>query len=664
MVQRTRLVIILLLALAAGILSAQESGFTPPFLASEALLELPSDWVEDYSPAETVILVSIKADSTTTLVKILDGKTELQPLIENLIPTLQFIPAFVEGNAIDASLTLKLSLVKRQQTRSPYLKAVSDSLRQVDKAVLDNWINRQRKSENLQQIFSSDTSAEDVFAPQTYDTLYRTNFFMMGLNSRPYVIMKDGFLQPARLCYNAPAFQLLSNFRSVQTEGSLISFANEKYDLPVMLTDVYAGLGDYEFNFARVQVVKNHLLGVEDFYTEVGLLVQNGYWQEVISDQTSTRAFLSLPILGTKLSANYEKYDLNIPSTTLLPGLQSNSLFQIGQKLSSLYVKWQLPWLTLGWQTETEKFSSFGNMTAQEYKSSQLLLARDYKTKFADAGLTYQYNYKNDLPELQQLYQYNLRPEHQVLLKVDKKIADFDYETQAAVSEEGLDLVNLEAGYTSFIGRLGAVFAAYNGVTDTKTDNYLYADSVLSFPTAFIKNKVGLNYKFKQEPSRMGLNFEFGSKNLSTSRYDYVVNDVVTSDFACFYAEALLQYSLSLGRYTFSYEQTQQWDQYHKEMLEQPEFQGQARFEVTRDMGYENTLSGGMNLTGHSDYRMADKTFYPVFGAIVADAWLGVKITDLFEFQLMMKNLGGNILYGLSPHPRTILGTIHWFYLN
>lgn len=664
MVQRTGLVIILLLAICASILSAQEGSFSPPALASEPVLELPSNWEEDYSPAETIILVEIKADSTTTLIRILDGKTELKPLIENLIPTLEFIPALVDSQAIDSNLTLKLNLVRRPQVRSPYLRAVSDTLRQVDKAKLYKWINKQRQSENLQEMFSSDTRADGIFAPQTLDTFYRTNFFMLGLNNRPYLIKKDGFIQPSRLYYHAPDFQLLSTFRRVSADGSVISFANDKYDLPVMLTDVYAGLGDYEYNFARVQVVKNHLLGIEDFYTAIGLLVQNGFWQEVISDQTSTRAFLSLPVSKTTLSVNYEKYDLNIPSTSLLPGLQGSSLYRIGQKLSSLYFKWQLPWLTLGWQSETEKLKSAGNISGQEYKSQQLLLATDYQTRYANAELTYQFNYKRGLPAVQQLYQYSRQPDHQLFFSLGKEISDIDYKAQAALSDESWDLFNLGLGYSSSIGRLGVLFATFNGVSDTKTTDYLYTDSLLVFPSAFVKNKAALEYRFQQEPSRIGLNLQVGMKNISTSRFENEINEVAESNFSCLYSEALLQYSLSLGKYTFSFNQTQQWIQYNKDLLEQPEFQGQARFRITRDMGYDNTLSGGINLTGHSDYRLADKTLYPVFGALVTDTWVGVKISDLFEFQVMLKNLGNNILYGVSPNPRTILGTIHWFYLN
>jgi len=81
-------------------------------------------------------------------------------------------------------------------------------------------------------------------------------------------------------------------------------------------------------------------------------------------------------------------------------------------------------------------------------------------------------------------------------------------------------------------------------------------------------------------------------------------------------------------------------------------------------MDYGNTLFGGISLTGHTDFINGDNNSIPIYGSMIADAWLGVSITDLFEFQLMMRNIGSNSIFGLYPHPRAIIANIHWFYLN
>ncbi|MBM4399381.1 MAG: hypothetical protein FJ041_03500, partial [Candidatus Cloacimonetes bacterium] len=292
MVQRTKLAVVFLLAVIAGILSAQESGFIMPKIISDPVLEIPVNWKQTYMPAEVMILVDIKADSTVSLLRILDGKTELQPLIEEQLPYLKFTPAIRNGIAIDANLSLKLKIIESEIATYTEQKTTADSLRLLRKAELLSWINRQRQADDLQKMFSSNADAGIRFAPQLTDAFYRTNFRLMGLNSKPYLIFNNGFIQPAGLFYDAVMLQMLANFKRLRANESNILFANEKFTLPAMCTDVYAGLGDYEHNFARVLTFKNHMLGVKDFYSEMGFLVQNGFWQEVVADQTSTRLFL------------------------------------------------------------------------------------------------------------------------------------------------------------------------------------------------------------------------------------------------------------------------------------------------------------------------------------------------------------------------------------
>jgi hypothetical protein len=443
MVQRTGLVIALLLAMLAGILYAQESGFVPPKLVSEAILELPANWKEAYSPAEVMIIVEIKADSTASLIKVLDGKNELEAMISDLIPTLVFAPAIRNGEAIDANLTLKLSILQTSFSRDEEKSAKADSLKQVDKESLLKGVKRRLEGESHQNLVP-------------FGAYYRTNYYMMGLNGNSDVILRDGFIQPGRMYYNALQYQMLSTFRDVSATGlrmpgrtsfseirenwpqtiippqplkvqshgqeviiDKLNMSARQYPWSAACTDVYAGLGDYEYNFARVQLLKNHLFGVKDFYTELGFLVQNGWWQETISDQTSMRLFLTTPVklIGeNRLSFNFEQYDQDIPSTQLLTGLQSGTLYTAGHKQQNVYLKWSLPWFTLGWQKEKEKLSAPGILNRQEHGTESVLLSHDLMLGRFDLGMSYQYNYLREQQDVQSLYQYNRNTEHQGLV--------------------------------------------------------------------------------------------------------------------------------------------------------------------------------------------------------------------------------------------------------
>ncbi len=676
MVQRARLAVVLLLALSAfAILSSQEAPeFTPPKLLSEAVLDVSAEMQNP--PADVMILVEVKADSTATLIKILDGKDSLKPNIEELLPYLMFVPSYQKGIPVTSTLTIKLK-VRQEGAQQPLSKKVeSDSLKSVDKELLYQGIKEHLQNENLQNTFSD-------------KTFYRTNYYLTGLNYDSDLIIKDGFIEPARIYGSALQYQILSDFRDMEDrwvnpairifeerksqwivdkqrlrghEGEFTVTENS-YPWSSTLSDVYAGLGDYEFNFAKGQILKNNLFGVEDFYTELGFLFQNGWWQETISSQTSGRLFLSIPIKGTRLDFNYESYDQDIPSTSLLPGLQNETLYTIAQKRNELYLKWALPWFTAGWQTGKEKLRAPGILNPQDYETGQFLLRRAFNLLATDFDLTYQYNYKNTIPEVQSLYQYNKKSKHQGLINISHSHGRFSNKDMLLFSEDGLDKANLKADYVfSPVLGAGLGYDYYNGRHNTISylDTF-YPDTFLPYPSAFVKQTLQAELEWLAF-SILDIKLKGGLKRFSEAWEIIWIKDHTINNTDNPFATLELNTVKELGKYTASIVQNLHWNKYDKELPELPELQGQARYKLVRDMGHNNALSAGLNLTGHTDYIQSYET--PVYGSLIADAWLGVKITDLFEFQLMMKNIGDNNIFGVYPNPRAIMGTIHWFFLN
>ncbi len=678
MVQRAGLALILLLALAASMLSAQaEGGFTPPKLLSEPVLELPAGWQETYDPPEVMILVEVAPDSAATLVKILDGKNGLQNILENQLTSFAFQPAVADGKPITAQLTVKLKI--RSAPRSEQLRprvTERDSLPQVDRDRLFGWLNRQRQTGDLQRLFSTDSLSAAGYLPRMYDAFYRTNYYLLGLNGSSAPVLKDGFIQPAPVYLKALEYLMSSTFRSLKASDGAVAYANDKFDSPAMLADIYAGLGDYEFNFARASVLKNHLLGVKDLYLEAGFLVQNGWWQEVISDQTSYRVFVSAPVKGTTISFNIEQYNQDIPATALVSGLQDGSQFALGHWQHSYYLKWQLHWFTVGWQGGKETFRAPGKIITQNYRQEQVLLQTAYQTAWSDLELTYQFSYQNKGQIPQQLYQYALKPDHQALLQAGKMLGRADYGMAALVSEAGLDRAELDLGYGRRFGRLGLNYVFYDGNRQAFNNGFLYQDASLRAlsPAVFTRQQAAFRYTLPESGRRFRLDFTAGYKQVSTT----TGSDINTDTLRCsdktisnqtrvselMFCTAYSKINLHIAKLDCKLEQTLLWNQYARGSFELPELQVQTCLRLTRELKYKNALMAGLNLTGHTDYTNAYVSQTPIYGGLAADIWAGVKITDLFEFQLMMKNLGGNFLYGVSPHPRTIIGTIHWFFLN
>jgi len=670
MVQRTGLALILLIALCVSILTAQQSPeFFPPRLLSEPILELPDSL---HIPANDVmILVEVKADSTATLIKILDGKEVLKPSIENLLPYLLFVPAMKNGSPFVATLSIKLT-VKKQGAMQQDTKAVADSVKIPDKNEILDWAKRRMGSENLQNGWS-------------HGTYYRTNYFLMGLNSKPYVIHNNGFIEPGvvldygfieapHLYYNSLTYQMITSFRNIGLESygyaPQISLGERVEPPPsyvdpkiVPRVDVYAGLGDYEFNFAKARVMKSNLFGLKGVSTDIGFLVQNGWWQQTISDQTSTRILTSFPIkpLRTVMTVNLENYDQNIPSTVLLPGMQNGNLFRIGHKLQDISLRCRYNGFVFAWRTENETMQSSGIINKQDYKVGQLMVKSAFWLKHLNVQYAYQYNYQRDSKAAQQLYQYNKLPKHQGLITLQND-HNLHYQSSFLITEEGLDKV--AADIALYKPRIGLSGEYYNGKNNTQINKGLYITEPNTYnPAAYAKYALALK-SFGWEYRYLDIDVSAGAKRFVTTNYDDSLHKDVTIESDNLYSELDLRYERTFGANTAHFAQTLQWTQYKSGLYEQPEFTGQTRLKLVRDMKYSNALSIGFNLTGHSDYIQADSRKLPIYGSMIADAWVGVKITDLFEFQLMMKNLGGNTLFGLSPHPRTIIGTIHWFYLN
>jgi hypothetical protein len=431
----------------------------------------------------------------------------------------------------------------------------------------------------------------------------------------------------------------------------------------VTRTDVYAGLGDNEFNFAKARVMKSNLFGLKGVSTDIGFLVQNGFWQETISDQTSTRVFTSFPIkpLRMVMSVNMENYDQNIPSTVLLPGMQNGSLFRIGHKLQDFSLRCKYDKFYFAWRTEHETMQSSGILNKQDYKVEQLMIKSYLRLHDLHVQYAYQYNYNRDIKVAQQLYQYNKLPMHQglITLQNDHKLY---YQAQALITEDGLD--KAMADIALYNPRIGLFGEFYNGKNNTQTIKGLYITEPKTYsPAAYSKYTLALK-SFSWELNNMDIDISAGGKRFVTTHYNDIDSIDVTRKSDRLYSELMVNYKRTFGAYTASLDQTLQWTQFKSGLYEQPEFTGQTRFKIVKDMKYNNALSIGINLTGHTDYTQADSRNTLIYGSLIADAWFGVKITDLFEFQVMMKNLNNNLIFGLSPQPRTIIGTIHWFYLN
>lgn len=662
MVQRARLAVILLIIwMGSACLAAQQNeGFFPPRLLTEQNITIPADWISDYTPPEVLFLVNVKPDSTATLVKVLDGKDKLIPYIENTLPQLRFSPARSDGESTDATLTLKLKLEANPDLNLTTAAARADSVKTADLQYIYQYINAMRRKADQNLCFSTQFDSLGQAHPGSAHPFYRTNLYLMGLNDGS-LALKDGFIESRHLYYQALQYQILSAYRNAETQGNIHSFSSQPYLQPALLTQVEAGLGDYEYNFARVLIKKQQAFGLNQLYTEIGFLAQNGFWQNSIAGQTSSRIYFSYPWQQTCLEANYESFDQDMPSSQLIPAWQTTTPYTLNQRLDEFYLRWTTPWGKIAYRRQHEKLSNpaFQKTTVQSVQ--QLSYQIDLSAAWTDFDLRYQYNLVEDTLNIPVLYTTAVGKRHNLLLCMHKDFRQMDYRLHSLITDTGAEMLFAETGYHLGENRIGCE-SRYHGDSSSSYQSIFQTTSATLLPSAQVRWQNAVTYQTSFAGRAASLNLAAGIKTFAVNKQTNV--DKVDG-VSRMYSAGSFSLIWNYQDYRLDCVQTYEWlDKQDYLIIEQPTAQYQTRLKLSRELKYHNALSAGINLTGHSNYLMGDHTSFPISGSAVLDWWAGVKITDLFEFQLSMHNALDADLYGLYNAPRTLGASIQWFYLN
>ncbi len=541
---------------------------------------------------------------------------------------------------------------------------LSDSLKVeeyiVPRSEVEDWIAKDREARSLNSLM--------LHAPNpTLNSLdiYRAAYHAVGLNNRHLELSRQGFGQWPSLWSDALLVQYYNTFYAQSSRSRTLQFSENRYPYKVMVSDIQAGLGDYEYNFARAGFKKDELLGFPGLYYSLDLLVQTGVWTGLDHDQSSLRNYLSWDYKKLKLELELADWAQDNSSQDLLPAYWQANNVSIDHRLRQFYAAIHSPILEFSIIKVSEKAKA-GSLD----QSNDILQWRLFKDH-------------HNGPHTISLYHERYDMDLDFTPQVNTGEVDYEYKTGINYSYEGRRFEGYGrfdtyfSGNPQMEGRLAwkndwLKLGAYGFMCTQNTSLSLLRDIFnpglwLDSGHQVIKTNYAANLIL--EPSaRLKLQVLGGMKSIQKGgSYNGGVYRK-TQSFP--YADASLDWTHDLGfadltlRQNFSWQDCPEATLAYQQITEVPDLRYQTHLELKRELPKNNAILGGLAVYGHSDYYLSIMPPVKILGSAILDLWAGVQISKLFDFTVSFKNALDTDIYGTYPIPQSIHANLHWYYLN
>jgi len=693
-----RVLLMLLFFAFLGALSAQaDSLFSPPRAVSLAPIELPPGWKYQYDNPEVLVEVRVYPDSSAVLLSIKDQKAELEELIRATLPDMLFSPMIRDGQMVESELFIRLRIVEAKG------QDLVTQVFPVNRNYIRKWIDARREAFDIFRPYASEleylkaepdtlsgadmsdeaSESSDEITPQwkgsklntsavaiSHLDLYRHNYYTIGFNNERLQIRDGGFHRLASLFGQAQEIQLLHNFKQPSRIGSKLVFDDPVYDQAVTISDIQAALGDYEHSYARGSVLKNHVFDTKDLFLSFDFLVQNGYWSEVISDQTSMRFRLAKPIGKYRLSTSYENYSQNQAMTQLYPIYWQNFIYSIDQDKEIISMAVESPFINVAYRKEFEKSVSSWFDETPTSDTKRLLLFKGLKAESEDIkiGINASYeklwrkaNFQIPLSDWQERYDdmLSLEVKNQIRsIRADASANLYDWKSYRLDADLG-------AGFRTFdIGLYGIAKEQYHNKYNTSINIYNRSDTLYSINIA--TPYTGAAYLRVKLPYQSVLSGSMGIKRVQNWLPYQSGSEIynIEYDRKILFSDVTLRSDFSYKDYYLTFQQDIAWQKYDADLRELPQYRYISYFRLERKLLYDNAIFAGFNLNGHSSYISQNSLSYILDNSAIVDLWAGCRISHLFEFVVSYRNIGDGALYGVYPIPQSLHANIRWFFLN
>ncbi len=630
---------------------------SPPMPQSPAFLEIPFNWEYNYDRMEVLAEIRVLPDSTSFLESIKDDKIELFDLLHRQILQMSFRPMIQDSLAVESVMDLRFRISRA--TSGPATEMVYP----IDKEYLDQWIKNDFAMYDVSKPF-----VDNIDQGSTSELgIYRHGYHLIARYDPVTRIQKAGFSQPSTVFGNGLYYGYYDSFSNPVIMGSRINFASPVYEQAVPISDVQASLGDYEFKYARVAMRKNHMFDIKDLYYSFDVLVQNGYWTQLMSDQTSYQQHIRIPIGNTNLRLLYENYEQNIAMTQLHPVYWQNVNYMIDHRLNQFCIIMDNPWILFAYRRRSEKAKSTRFATGLESRADQFLLEKNFEIKL-DPNRKSLISVKLE----KSIIDDNFKPvekgyQDRAQVDIDVGLMNTDLKISSSLTDfENLDsIVNLSQVFG--FGRIGInshTFLCKDRTFDVTPSIYSASDTLRTIKYILPasnsiyyadKDRYGFSYRVSAGIKRIENHIPY----LSEQEWK---NFRIERDIAFSGIDA--QYHRSIGDYGFDLRQSMLWHAFDEDLRELPQFSYDTYARITRYLPHNNTLFAGLGVIGHSSYAVLNSSNTIIDNSAIVDLWTGFTITDRFELTVSFKNLLDGTIYGVYPIPQSIHVAVRWYYLN
>jgi hypothetical protein len=356
------------------------------------------------------------------------------------------------------------------------------------------------------------------------------------------------------------------------------------------------------------------------------------------------------------LSFDLASYQREGGSYELNPAYWHLGNFRVKNQYSQLVAQIDHPWLTLSLGSFKDRISSTSFLQSWRTKSLQISAERAFVLPFSELNLAYEYRDISQDYTPASAYNHDLYEQKSSLSFTHSSFVDLQ------LAAQGLDWKRMntwaELSKKLSLFRLGVYSRMNRGQRDAVSEITSPIDASL-IPAVDIFSPQENALFAAVEYAGLQLRLALGRK---TEQQASALQDLN--------AELMILrmsggYDKYFGDWRIKVDSGWNYREHDPALMAAPEFTFFSEQRLYHYLEYDNILEAGFSLQGHSDYYLANAVNpYLIEASTMLDAWAGVRISKLFDFNVTAKNILSTSLHGLYPIPLSFHANLRWFFIN